>query len=78
MQLKNSAKFNEQINIDLSKEAAKDVIARIARWENQHQASLFRIYDNMPDIFFKAMRRVLPVTGTKLNWKDNVYKMVKQ
>lgn len=34
------------------------------------------VYENMPDMFFKAMRRTLPITGTKMNWNENVHKML--
>ena len=32
----------------------------LARLENRHQDAMDQVYANMPDLFFKAMRRILP------------------
>lgn len=86
VQLKNNNKFNESWNLILSNvdESAKTIVDSIARLENRHQNSMEEIYGNMPEMFFKAMRRILPsthnciceiVTGTKMDWNIHAHKV---
>ena len=44
----------------LNPEGAKAVVDALSALENKHQNGMEKVYDNMPDLFFKAMRRVLP------------------
>lgn len=62
VQLKNNNKFQEGVNVVLDKpeESAKLVVETLARLENRHQDAMEKVYVNMPELFFKAMRRVLP------------------
>ncbi|CAD8062482.1 unnamed protein product [Paramecium sonneborni] len=78
VQLKNVNTFSEGINVDLSaaSESAKQIVHTISKLENKHLTGMDNLYNSMPDIFFKAMRRPLPITGTKMNWNENVHKLV--
>jgi len=56
-------------------ETAKDIVKNIARIENNHQNGMEVLYNSMPDTFFKAMRRILPISGVKFNWNGQVHKV---
>lgn len=45
--------------------------------EDGIQGSLEEMYSNMSDETFKEMRRVMPVTRTKMDWNVNAHKMVR-
>jgi capping protein alpha len=64
VQLKNLNKFQTGVNINLAaaEDSAKAVIDALSKFENRHQDAMDKVYTNMPDLFFKAMRRVLPGT----------------
>ncbi|KAJ1452275.1 F-actin-capping protein subunit alpha [Pelagophyceae sp. CCMP2097] len=49
-------------------ELAAEVVATIERAETALQAGLEDMYSNMTNETFKAMRRVMPVTRTKMKW----------
>ena len=59
VQLKNTNKFSTPLNLNLASpvDAAKEVVGAIEKFENKHQTSVEKLYDQMPDLFFKAMRR---------------------
>jgi capping protein alpha len=67
VQLKNTNSLAAPLAINLAEPAqsAKLFIEALGGLENGHQKSMDEIYNAMPDTFFKAMRRVLPVSGTK-------------
>lgn len=56
-------------------ENAKNIIKVIERLEGDVQASLSQLYEEMPAGFFKHLRRVTPLTKTKMVWNLNAIKM---
>lgn len=52
------------------------VIELIEKFETKMQYALNDIYESMPDFFFKAMRRILPVTNTKMEWTSAMHKVI--
>lgn len=56
-------------------ENAKNIIKTIERLEGDIQAGLTTLYEEMPAGFFKNLRRVTPLTKTKMVWNLNAIKM---
>jgi hypothetical protein len=48
------------LSLDTPEDSAKQIVDRIAKLENAHQNGMDTLYNNMPELFFKAMRRILP------------------
>eukprot|EP01130_Rhizamoeba_saxonica_P002348 TRINITY_DN12170_c0_g1_i1.p1 TRINITY_DN12170_c0_g1~~TRINITY_DN12170_c0_g1_i1.p1 ORF type:complete len:283 (-),score=80.18 TRINITY_DN12170_c0_g1_i1:52-900(-) len=69
---------NVQLNTNTQKQAnvgggspeelAENVVATIAKIEDELHAALDASYDNMSTTTFKALRRPLPITKTTVNW----------
>jgi capping protein (actin filament) muscle Z-line, alpha len=59
VQLKNTNKFSAPVNLNINSpsEAAKEVVGVIEKLENKHEIAMEKLYEQMPDLFFKAMRR---------------------
>jgi len=57
---------------------AAKVVALIQSSESNVQAGLEDMYANMAEETFKAMRRVMPVKRTKMDWNINAVRMNKQ
>jgi hypothetical protein len=58
-------------------ENANKIIKAIETSECQIQKSLGQIYEEMPNGFFKHLRRIVPVTKTTMIWNVNALKMNK-
>lgn len=79
-----NVQFNQKKNVSSEfqfsenmAESAKDIVKIIERLEGEVQAALGQLYEEMPTGFFKNLRRVTPVTKTKMVWNLNSIKMNK-
>jgi hypothetical protein len=54
---------------------AKNIIKIIEEAEGDIQKNLGDLYDEMPTGFFKHLRRITPLTKTKMAWNINAIKM---
>jgi capping protein alpha len=60
------------------KEFAEALVNHIKTAESTLQGALGDMYANMNEETFRAMRRILPVTRTKMEWNVNAVRMVSQ
>ena len=56
-------------------ENAKNIMKVIENAEGQVQSNLNDLYEEMPNSFFKHLRRAVPLTKTKMVWNINAIKM---
>jgi len=72
--------FNEQGEVDVSdpEATAENVLDTIKNLENDFQKKLDSFYVQMHDSTFKNMRRFLPKTGKKMDWRARVHSLVSE
>lgn len=59
-------------------EFAKVIVDNIKTIESALQEGLETMYSNMNEETFKSMRRIMPITKTKMEWNVNSVRMVRQ
>jgi len=72
--------FNEQADVDVAdpESTAKAVIGVIENLETEFQKKLDQFYVQMHDSTFKNMRRFLPKTGKKMDWRARTHNLVSE
>lgn len=68
VQLVNSKECKDILTITSEKQLAEDVAKLISRFEYDYQVAMIANYQSMSSGTFKALRRQLPVTRTKIDW----------
>jgi len=78
VQMTSKRKFDgKHITISQDTDLGVEILKHIEDCESSIQSGLHDMYNNMNDVTFKAMRRTLPVTRTKMDWNVNAHKMAK-
>jgi len=68
VQLVNSKECKEILTITSEKQLAEDIAKLLQKFEHDYQLAMITNYQSMSSGTFKALRRQLPVTRSKIDW----------
>jgi len=79
LQMQSSKAFpSASFSFSSPEKLAEETFSRIQASENSLQSGLEEMYTNMNNETFKSMRRIMPISKTKMDWNINAVRMVRQ
>lgn len=66
------------ISYKSDEQLAQQCISQISQYESGLQGGLEELYMSMSNETFRAMRRIMPISRTKMDWNINAVRMVRQ